>query len=586
MNPKPEPASFLRLRYFQHRGLVAVVFLLLGLAVFSVSLSNPFYYDDIDILANNAWLYGAGSLLPWFSDFLLDSNHLFTGYRPILMTSFWSSAMVCGPEAACYRVGNLLFHVLNAILLGMVFEQLIAHPRRRLLAWGAALLFLLHPLQTLGINFLFKRSSILVATFLLTSIWVHLRERKRNEGYRVGILGLQLCLFVLALGTKELGIVLPALLFVVDLCYRGKGVFEDRRSWVLYGILIAIGVGYFWFRTTYMEEQVSFHVSYLQDRRIIDSTTYFMRSLLIVPRYLWVWLVPQPLLVDDPLAFSDSLSFSFLFTPLTFIASLWLVWRFRSRPIVPFVVVLFWITLLPTTSIFPMFLLMDQIRLYLPLMGLSLLFPWLMVLVADRWDRAWVAPWLIGLLGVTYGVSTFQQNLRYRDPTVIWGDVVEAYPNSELGWTHLGWAWEEKEDFSKTSACYEQAYLLAPHQGQYLVRATLSRFYAGGDWEKNLEQIRAVPLEKLEPRGRLNLGVLEAEAGNFVRAEEILVQIATEFPYLGLAHLNLALVWEKAGKLEDARRAYHNASVLLPFRSEPKEGIKRLGAPRTASDGG
>src|SRR6185295_16092074 len=120
-------------------GLVASVLLVHGAA-----LLNPFYFDDIFVLRDNAWLHGLWPPWGWFGTFFIDSGHTFPGYRPTLMLSFWINRLLLGESEASLRLGNIALHIVNALLVVAVLRRL----SRTALPWVAGFLFALHPIQT------------------------------------------------------------------------------------------------------------------------------------------------------------------------------------------------------------------------------------------------------------------------------------------------------------------------------------------------------------------------------------------------------------------------------------------------------
>lgn len=76
--------------------------------------------------------------------------------RFLIWLSYWDDAKISGFDAAAWRRTNMLIHVVNAALLASISP------------W-AALLFLVHPLTTMGSSYVAGRSGVLSATFQITA---------------------------------------------------------------------------------------------------------------------------------------------------------------------------------------------------------------------------------------------------------------------------------------------------------------------------------------------------------------------------------------------------------------------------------
>src|SRR5262245_53126699 len=138
---------------------ISLLFLIL-LVTLGISLPNPFYLDDFSILRDNTLLTSTFPKGGWFSDYFFDAYQTFPGFRPIFMWSYWMNAQILGNSPWSFRIGNILLHLGNGFLL-YYFLTLKLSTKEKWVAMICALLFLVHPTQTLGINFLWKRSTLL-----------------------------------------------------------------------------------------------------------------------------------------------------------------------------------------------------------------------------------------------------------------------------------------------------------------------------------------------------------------------------------------------------------------------------------------
>lgn len=90
-------------------------------------------------------------------------------YRPLPILFAFFDLTVFGVDPAGFRVCNIGFHALNAVLLGILLNQLTAF-RRPAAGWFAGLLFALHPLHGEAVLWVTQRMVVQCATFSLLSL--------------------------------------------------------------------------------------------------------------------------------------------------------------------------------------------------------------------------------------------------------------------------------------------------------------------------------------------------------------------------------------------------------------------------------
>jgi hypothetical protein len=145
--------------------------LVAGLIVYGPALSGPFVFDD--------------QYLPFFSPHFAEQPMLqaIRGVRPFLMFTFWANSHIAGTEPYLYHLFNLLFHVVNSLLVFLIARKVISWAGgegriRDGLAAFAGALFLLHPVQTESVSYIASRSENLSAMFSLGAVAVFVLRRR------------------------------------------------------------------------------------------------------------------------------------------------------------------------------------------------------------------------------------------------------------------------------------------------------------------------------------------------------------------------------------------------------------------------
>lgn len=209
--------------------LVAVFLLILSVGVYANSLPNEFVLDDLAAVTENPYakapldLKGIVTTNYWGNR---PGYEQLTIYRPLATLTFALTDLVApGDCAPCHRAMNLLLHFL---VTWMVFRVALALGLSRGLSFWAAIAFAVHPLHTEAVDGIVSRAELLSALWVLLALDLFLRRvrpsRWNSDGVDakpsatgatvrswLGIAGL----FVLAVLSKENGLMLPGVLLAV-----------------------------------------------------------------------------------------------------------------------------------------------------------------------------------------------------------------------------------------------------------------------------------------------------------------------------------------------------------------------------------
>lgn len=207
-------------------------------AAYSPSFFADFYNEDFQYLSYLGQLDLPAGLGRSFVHNELDMAHV-RFYRPLTSASLAVDLRLFDLASAPYLLINLGLHLLTA---AAVLLLLIALTGSRLAAWTGAVAFAANPFSINAAGFIAARSNLLVGFFLTLLALVHLRARR--DGGRSWMWA-SLLIAVLALLSYEAAVVLPGIVFLVDLLgsreeapWRSKLVGAIRRTLPFAGLLI------------------------------------------------------------------------------------------------------------------------------------------------------------------------------------------------------------------------------------------------------------------------------------------------------------------------------------------------------------
>ncbi len=321
------------------QGLAGLALVLLVAMVYWPGLTGPFLFDDFPALVSNARVHVVAGDWPalWRAATSFDPGG--TG-RQLAMASFGLNHMLGGLEPWGWKLGGLLVHLLNALLVYVLCLRLLAlagvQQWLRLSAFAVALLWAVHPLQVSTVLYVVQRMETLCLTFTLLALLAYLRGRTAQLAGLRGWPWLLVCglCFVLALGAKESALLLPLYTLALELTlleFAGATV-GQRRFWrwgygagctVALLLFVAVALPYYGGSASY-------------EWRDFSASERVLSQLRILPLYLGQMLLPLP--ASMTFYYDDFVASTSLLQPWTTLAGglllaglLALAWWLRRR---------------------------------------------------------------------------------------------------------------------------------------------------------------------------------------------------------------------------------------------------------------
>jgi len=345
----------------------AVVLVVAGALAYATGFSNPFLYDDQTAIVKNPQIRTLSPL----SVPLTPPRDTPVAGRPLVNLSLAANYAYGGLDVTGYHVTNLALHLLTALVLFGVVRRTLPggskDPQPRTadgLALAAALVWVLHPLNTEVVNYTVQRTESLMALCYLTTLYCAIRAKAHPERWPWRAAALVAC--AAGMASKESMVTAPLMVFVYDCVFLypsvGAAVRERRALYIglaaTWAVLAALMLGQ-------PRTSVGFAAG-------VSPWTYLLNQLPMITRYLWLTLWPRPLVVDYGLPRAvgpgDAIVPGLILLALGAATLLAL----RRRPALGFLGVWFFVTLAPTSSVVPIATEVGaERRMYLPLMALA-----------------------------------------------------------------------------------------------------------------------------------------------------------------------------------------------------------------------
>ncbi len=556
-------------------------------SLYSNTLFHDFVFDDVTLIQQNTDV----AELNWGR--ILGR----TGYRPVRTFTYALNFALGGANPFGYHLFNLILHSLNSILIFLLLRYILGRLDASFLG---AMLFAVHPVQTASVAYVSGRKDLLAAFFLLLASLLYVQWRRRRGLQRVVFIGLALFLAVLS---KEVAVVFPALFVLIDLCgTRKRFQTEDRmgvtaslkKSGRLYALLAAVAIAAAYYAVVWTE--ASRMAGYWGGSLAAQWATSFK----LFVHYLSLALLPSPLLADYTGVFPISTGFTEAATLVcVLISAAYLVlglWLFRRRPLVTLGMGWFLVPLLPVLQIVGFHEIAADHFLYLPMVGVALVFGHLGAQAAAFPKANVLAKAFLLAVFVLCSILTVSRNRVWANQLTLWEDTYEKASDSYRANANLGqlyWTRFE-QDPNRNPRLRQRAIQLLERAGELdptdsLPLSNLGAIYREWGWDEYNKGNQDAS-EELEQRAlsylsgavsldaedvwahsnlgdvRKDLGMIWARRGNNVQAEterQLAVEAYQKAISLGSPNPRFPLVYFKLAMLKVDQQRFEEAVPWL-----------------------
>lgn len=494
-------------------------------------------------------------------------------------------------SATAYRIFNLSLHIITGCLIFALIWNLANRAHKDSFLQKYALLFtsivtglfLLHPVQTQTVTYITQmRLEGLVVFFafavLLTFVFATQAKTKTTIW---GLYILSFACAALAAGTKEIIIVLPFLVLLIDWFFVAQGNVNEFKSrlWIHASYFFIIFGLFYWYGYAQPHAIKSLATHAVQNNRgnILTSSPqehitlypFFISQFKVIAHYIAIFVAPFSLSFDYDYKLSRSFFDWDVLAPLMLLLLLVgvLVLRLRKnkKDILVFAGAWFLISILPRASIFPGTELVCDYKTYIASFGiivalaygLTYAITFLLEKYSLRalWHPVALCVACFSCLGI---VTKFRNNI-WSSELAFWGDVIQkapnkarAYHNYAVALADLGKRQEAIQYFCK--AIEHDNHYAEPHINLGIM------FHAQNDRARALAHYqRALEIGEAHPELFNGLGMFYFEAGQLAQAEAYLKDAIRYRGYYSLAHSNLARVYLAQNRIKAALQSFEDA---------------------------
>lgn len=597
--------------YFFSTQFQILSILITGIIAYANSFTVPMQFDDFTTIGGaltNFSSGGPGLLTPGASRWITDATFAINryihgsqvaGYHILNLTIHMSATL------AVYRLLTLLLETLNANTSGDTQHFFLA----KFVPFGAALLFVCHPIQTEAVTYISQRYASLTAFFYLISLYSYIQARRAMVSCQTspllpnGLVWWLAFVFsaVLAMKCKQISMTLPLTAVILEcFCFRGKLLKKPIFVILLTGLLFIVPVQEFYSHNFSASQSVSEIVQRASsETSTISRYSYFLTQQRVEITYLRLLLFPvnQNLDYDYPVFSSIrewpvwiSLSIHLL---LVGFAMFILVRQKRvtdnnslaadsAMRLLGIGIVWFYLTLSIESSLIPIRDVIFEHRLYLPSVGFFIALTagvgWVIAPRPHLQKMAWCS---LAILAASLTASTVARNMVWSSELTMWQDVLKKSPNKARVRSYVGLHYAKQLVLDKAVQNLVRAIELDQINDRYriylnhtvtMIAGLKKRSSSGIKYQSGLEAVDPKFFEPWLAVSYNNLGLAYEFMNNDAVAKINYFKAINIDHTLDLAWYNIALLAAKHLDTEGYNQAVYKLGPLNPelYKQLPK----------------
>ncbi len=460
-------------------------------------------------------------------------------WHPLTLLSHMTDCHIYGLSPGNHHLTNLIFHILNSLLLFIIFSRMTTDLWK---SFFLSALFALHPLHVESVAWISERKDVLNTFFWFLAIISYIKYCERPGAIRFIPVFI---FYFLGLMSKPMIVTLPFVLLLLDFWPLGRMKIFDRKDGnQIYNSIVLI-------KPLFMEKLPLFLLS-----GAVSVVTLFAQrsqdavaSLKAFPLYIRIanafisyvnycvnlaWPFDLSVLYPHPgkFMFLEAASAFTLIAAITF-----MVFRFAGNK--PYLAVgwLWYIgTLVPVIGLVQVGAqAMADRYTYVPIVGIFIIMAWGISDILADWKYKAVGIRIIGVtfLLILFGI-TWQQIAYWKDSKTLFSHALEVTENNAIAHNNLGSVFGKKGQLRKAREHYTKAI------------------------QMNSDYVSAIH----------NLGLVSFRMGHLNEAIDMYTEALRIDPEYEKAHYDIGIALQKKCRTGEAGRHYSEALKIDPEYAE------------------
>jgi protein O-mannosyl-transferase len=508
----------------------------------------------------------------------------FSNWHPLTWISHMLDFQVYGLNAGQHKLTNVLFHIVNTLLLFLILKRMTGDIVPSALVAG---LFALHPLHIQSVAWIAERKDVLSAFFFFLSILLYLRYLELKSISRYCLI---LLTYILGLMAKPMIVTFPLIVILLDFWPLGRFSFGMNPSKKIPSISLSKGESLKallmekipFFILTIISSIITIHaqeaggsVASLVQLPVLERISNAAISYLL---YLYKTVWPVDLSIIYPYPDSQPLWLIIIACLGLFGLSYLFLYHFRRYHFLAFGWLFFLIMLVPVIGIIQVGVqaLADR-YMYLPIIGLFIIFSWGLMHLLQKYSLSPLVLFsLTGAFLVTILAFVSWQQLQYwKNGITLFTRAISITEKNYIAHLNLGYELVQKLQFGQAEKHFEQALQINPINE--IAHLNLGRMLIEDKkYEEGIEHYRmALKIKPDYADAHNNLGNTLLHLGETREAAYHYLQALRLKTVSVQTYNNLGAILVKDQKYEEAITMFKKALELNPSFLKAKENIAR-----------
>jgi len=590
--------------------LILLLFIVLGVGIYSNTLGVPFLFDDKLRILDNQYIRTTTLSEIGKAGFKSSPS------RPIVFASFALNYYFHQYDLKGYHVVNIIIHILTGFFFYILVQTTLRLPLLRhryhqpvSITVFAALLWLVNPVHTQSVTYIVQRLNSMATMFYLLSLLLYVTGRTRQEGRvtqtaqidkkakqkegaftkhrntasdsRFSTPGLYFSgaalAWMLALGCKQTAATLPFFIFLYEWYFfqnLSKDWLKKHLKYLFWVCLLFSFVALIYLGLKPLEQ-----IQSLKDyaNKEFTFTERALTQARVVVYYLSLIFYPHPsrLNLDHDFPLSHSLidPATTMFSLIGIVGLIGLaILIARKERLISFCVLWYFGNLVIESSVIPLAVIYEH-RTYMPSMFICLM----AVALFSRYIKPkWLTTGLLCAMVVICSVWTYERNHVWGDPVTFWKDCVEKSPKRLRSHYNLGNALENDHQTDEAIEHYRQAIRISPDyvKAHFNLGSTLaSQDRIDEAINHFLETLR---LEPDHVKAHNNLGNVLIKQGRLDDAIAHFQEVLKLKPDYSGTHNNLGIALFRKGNIKEAIFHFQEAVRITPDFVQAKNNLNSV----------
>ncbi len=545
-------------------GASAVFFI--AFFVHAHSINYGFTFDEQWLIVDNPSAHGLENAADAVASKFWPGETKGVYYRPVVIISYALGYEIAGTSPWIHHLISILAHAAACVTAFFFALYFLKRPGP---AFLAAAIFAVHPVHAENVFWVPGRTDVFAALFVLSSFLLLMKARDADGAKSIIFRVFCFIVYILALGSKEIAIVLPAMIILHDLVFFRRDAVKFKFD---YMALITVTIIFMALRAHILSGPGTAPVP--DPVHALPLLGLALAIISIIGASVKTVLIPSGWHIDyawqDILLNTSPLALALYIALIIFLITVSLM-AIKKKPALAFTITAFFLTLLPVLHIIPFPTMFAERFMYLP--GLFLILSVFLTFQSDDAlekkqfgkPKMVIIIFAISVIIAAFSVQTMRTGRTFKDDISYWRAVISQKPGLAIAHNWLGIGYMNKGMLDDADKEFKKAYSLDSGFTIAAMNSALIKFKTGNKKE-GINQL--TELKKKHPTDTAIMINLAATYASFKMWDEALTEWETVLhidPHNFSVHLSLIKYHVSVSKdRESAIKHFYKAAKIRP----------------------